>query len=112
MKFTKILKTRYVPGWIILLIDVSLTFFSLIISYLLRFNFILPDITNNISVGNVLITLFIYTAGFICLGSHKQIIRHSTFHGISRLLLVVIIVNAVIIVLNKLYYSINNDQII
>ncbi|MEP7109808.1 MAG: nucleoside-diphosphate sugar epimerase/dehydratase [Ferruginibacter sp.] len=112
MKLTKILNIRYIPGWIILLMDIFHTFLSLIISYILRFNFIVQDVRTNFIIGNFLMIIGIYTAGFICLRSHKQIIRHSTFQGISKILLVVVVVNLAIIILSGFYSSFYNSQLI
>ncbi|MEP7141319.1 MAG: nucleoside-diphosphate sugar epimerase/dehydratase [Ferruginibacter sp.] len=112
MKLANIVTIRYIPGWIILLMDIFHTFLSLIISYLLRFNFNVEEARANFFVGNFLIIIGIYIIGFICLKSHKQIIRHSTFHSISKILLAVVAVNLVIILLNKLNYIFNHTQLI
>ncbi len=112
MKLTKILNIKYIPCWIILLMDIFHTIFSLTISYLLRFNFIVEDIRPNISISSFLIIIGIYSTAFISLRSHKQVIRHSTFQGISKMFMVVVIVNMVLIITNMVLYRADNIQLI
>lgn len=102
MKTIALDKLRYIPRWIILSMDISLALFSISISYLLRFNFNMEDVAKSVVGSGVLITMTLYLVAFACFKSYREIIRHTTLHGIAKILLVVIVVNLSIFILNKL----------
>jgi FlaA1/EpsC-like NDP-sugar epimerase len=102
MKRITIDNIRYLPRWSIFCMDFFLSLFSIIISYLLRFNFDIEDARKDFIFSGVLIMISLYLVGFLCFKSYKQIIRHTTLHGITRILLLVLFVNISIVLLNIL----------
>ena len=100
MKLTGIINTRYTPRWIIIFIDILLIFFSAILSFLLRVNFAPDRINPEIFFRGILIIVGIYLISFLCFRSYKEIIRHTTFHGIFQILYVVIAANAGLLALH------------
>jgi FlaA1/EpsC-like NDP-sugar epimerase len=82
--------------------DLTLTFFSIILSYLLRFNFEVGQIDKNSFVRTIIITLSAYLLFFIIFKSYKEIIRHTTFRGVFKVLLAVLSANTFLILMNFL----------
>src|SRR5205809_5607843 len=89
MKLATLFSIRYVPRWCIVCMDVLLTFFAVVLSYLLRFNFDTQKINKNFFTRGILITVLAYLFFFFIFKSFKEVIRHTTFRGILRIFLTV-----------------------
>jgi len=106
MKISSILNLRYLPRWITILIDTFLSFISIILSYLFRFNFNTEQITGDLFARGILITVNVYLISFLVIQSYKEIIRHTTLQGILKILMAVFSANVFLIVLNILFIQI------
>src|ERR1700745_1965651 len=100
MKISSVLNLRYLPRWIIILIDTFLSFISIILSYLFRFNFNTEQITSDLFAHGVLITVSVYLISFLVIRSYKEIIRHTTIQGVLRILMAVFSAHVFLIILN------------
>ncbi len=100
MKISSIVNIRYLPRWITILIDTFLSFISIILSYLFRFNFNTQQITSDLFARGILITVSVYLVGFLAIQSYKEIIRHTTLQGIIKILMAVSSANVFLIILN------------
>ena len=89
MKVSSIFNVGYMPRWLIVCMDVVLSFFSILLSYLLRFNFETQKIDKEVFVRGIIATLCVYLVFFLVYRSFKEIIRHTTFNGILRILFAV-----------------------
>ena len=69
--------------------DVVFSFFSIILSILLRFNLQTQKINQSVFTRTVLITVLVYFLFFFIFQSFKEIIRHTTFRGVFKILLAV-----------------------
>lgn len=100
MKFSKLFNIGYMPRWLVICADILLTFFSIILSYLLRFNFRTENINNQLFVKGLLVTLIVYLISFLLLRSYREIIRHTTLRGVLRIFIAVLSSNIFLILLN------------
>ncbi|HEY6978646.1 MAG TPA: nucleoside-diphosphate sugar epimerase/dehydratase [Chitinophagaceae bacterium] len=103
MKISSVLNLRYLPRWIIILIDTFLSFISIILSYLFRFNFNTEQITSDLFARGVLVTVNVYLISFLVIQSYKEIIRHTTLQGILKILMAVFSAHVFLITLNILF---------
>ncbi|AZQ58463.1 polysaccharide biosynthesis protein [Maribacter sp. MJ134] len=101
---------KYASKWLILCIDLCIVAFSLIVSYIIRFN-----LTFNFEVGQLLVQLpiviFIALISFLLVGSYKGVVRYTgvrdvynLFNAIclsSILLIIMILINKEITALDN-----------
>src|SRR3954469_18119644 len=100
MKLTNLLKLGFMPRWAIVFMDLFLSFGSVILSFLLRFNFATEKISSVLFVRGISITLAVYFVCFFIFKSFKEIIRHTTYVGILRVFKAVVLANSLLIILN------------
>ncbi len=93
----------YMPRWCIIFMDIMLSFFAIILSYLLRFNFHTERIENRDFIRGICFTLAAYLFFFFIFRSFTEIIRHTTFRGILRVLLVAISASVLLLVLDIVF---------
>lgn len=93
-------KLRFMPRWAIIFMDIFLSFGGVIISFLLRFNFKTEKISSPLFVRGICITVAVYFICFLIFKTYKEVIRHTTFKGISRVFNSVVVANACIIFIN------------
>ena len=100
MKLTNLLKLGFMPRWAIVFMDLFLCFGSVILSFLLRFNFATEKISSVLFIRGISVTLIVYFLCFFIFKSYKEIIRHTTFIGILRVLKAVALANFSLIIFN------------
>src|SRR5207237_5996054 len=88
-----IFKLRFMPRWTIIFMDICLSFGAIVLSFLLRFNFKTERISSNLFVRSITTSLVIYLLCFLFFESYKEIIRHTTFTGIFKILKSVVVAN-------------------
>ncbi len=77
------------PRWIIFLIDISIVVFSVILAYLVRFNFEIPD-SELKPMPNILLYIIIVRAlGYLIFKTYASIIRYTSTQDAIRILLVI-----------------------
>jgi len=89
------------------LIDTFLSFISIILAYLFRFNFNTEHITGDLFSRGILITVNVYLISFLVIQSYKEIIRHTTLQGILKILMAVFSANVFLIILDILFIHIS-----
>ncbi len=88
------------PRWFIVCMDITLSFFSIMLSYLLRFNFQTEKIIKLFFIRTIFITVFTYLVCFFIFKSYKEIIRHTTFRGVMKIFLSIFSANTFLGLLN------------
>jgi FlaA1/EpsC-like NDP-sugar epimerase len=83
--------------------DVTLSFFAIILSFLLRFNFETQRIHKGVFTRSILITLSVYLFFFFIFKPFKEIIRHTTFNGVLKIFFTVLSANLFLILLNIVF---------
>ncbi len=99
-RLADMVKWGYTPRWIVIMIDIFLAFVSIILSFLLRFNFKTPPLLNEIFERGIITTVSFYLISFIVVKSYKEIIRHTTFRSILKIFFAVLIATSALILLN------------
>ena len=101
---------RYIPAWLISLIDSVIIIFSIIISGVLLslketwFNF--PY--DNYSIRFILISLFSIIIFLHIFRIHKSVIRYSSFSDMLRILLAILIPTTLLLIVNSVYKVVNH----
>jgi FlaA1/EpsC-like NDP-sugar epimerase len=103
MKLTNLLKLGFMPRWAIVFMDIFLSFASVVLSFLLRFNFQTERISSNLFIRSISVLLAVYLVCFFLFNSYKEIIRHTTFTGILRIFKAVGVANLLLILFNLIY---------
>lgn len=100
MKFESLLTLKYMPRWVIVLMDMVLVFFGVVMSFLLRFNFRTEHIEYHFFVPGIVSTLCVYFISFILTGSYKELIRHTTLHDTAKLLYTSLLAASLLFIIN------------
>lgn len=108
MDTRSLVNMKYMPRWIIVCMDAFLIFCSIIISFLLRFNFKTEQITNKLFITGLITTVIVYIISSIITKSYKGVIRHTTLQDTLKILIAVFAANATIIILNTIFLNSDN----
>ncbi len=100
---------KYTPRWLVFLIDISISVISIIISYLLRFNFNIPNDYFNNLVYVIGIVIFIRGLSFIISKVYSGVIRYTSTKDSIRVFLVVFAGSLTILAGNIVWYYLNNN---
>ncbi len=103
---------RSTPRIIILLIDLSIVFTSVILSYLLRFNFSIPQTELDQLPISISVFLIIRLISFLSTKSFTGIIRYTEIQDVIRVFLILISGSLALGLFDLLYYYINDYIII
>jgi len=79
-------RDRFLSRWTVLLFDVITTLLALIASIALRFNFSVDQAQRVLNLPSFIGVLALYTFGFIAVGSHKGILRHTSLDDVKKVL--------------------------
>ena len=100
----RILFQHNIPRWIIFFIDVVICFFSLILAYLVRFNFSIPD-TAIVDFPLVFgIVLGVRALSFFFSKTYKGIVKHTSSKDSQRIFIVITIGSIFYVLVNLLFY--------
>lgn len=100
------------PSWIIFNIDLVLCAVSLILAFLLRFNFAIPAIyTENFS--SILLSVLVIRALFSFFGkTYAMIVRHTGLRDLTKLIMIVLAGSACIAIIDSIYFNITGKVVI
>ena len=79
-------RDRFLSRWTVLLFDVITTLLALIVSIALRFNFSVDQAQRVLNLPSFIGVLILYTFGYIVVGSHKGILRHTSLDDVKKVL--------------------------
>ena len=79
-------RDRFLSRWTVLLFDVITTLLALIASIALRFNFSVDQAQRVLNLPSFIGVLALYTFGYIAIGSHKGILRHTSLDDVKKVL--------------------------
>ncbi len=109
MKLIHILFQNNIPRWIIFFIDLVTCFISLIIAYLVRFNFSIPDIAIEDFPLVFSVVLGVRAISFVISKTYKGIVKHTSSKDSQRIFAAITIGSIAFVLVNLLfYYGINN----
>lgn len=98
--FYKIFFDKQMPKWLIWFIDLILCFFTLILAYLLRFNFVLPERETILLPYIILYVLSIKGIVFLIAGTNAGIIRYTSTRDALRIMIAVMISGIIFSIVN------------
>jgi len=79
-------RDRLLSRWTVLLFDVITTLLGLIASIALRFNLSVDQAQRVLNLPSFIGVLALYTLGYITVGSHKGILRHTSLDDVKKVL--------------------------
>ena len=102
---TRLIKNlKILPRWVIILIDLFFISISILLGYLLRFNFSIPDLVqNNVELG-IMFYSFCGLVSILASGSYRGIIRYTGIQDSVRIFFMVVLNLALIAFANLLYF--------
>lgn len=98
--FYKFFFDRQMPKWLIWFIDLILCFLTLILAYLLRFNFVLPERETTLLPYIIPYVLCIKGLVFLIAGTNAGIIRYTSTRDALRIMIAVLISGIIFSIVN------------
>jgi len=111
MKIIKLLFQHNIPRWFILLIDLVICVFSIIIAFLVRFNFSypIPEMDTNAILFVFYTILGIRLISFLISKTYKGIIKHTSSKDSQKIFITITVGSILFVFINLIYfYFINN----
>ena len=108
MKAIDLLFQRNMPRWIIFFIDMGICLFSLILAYLVRFNFAIPKIEIDAFPLVFGAVLGIRAVSFYFSKTYQGIVKYTSSKDAQRIFIVISIGTALFVLLNCIFYYLIN----
>jgi len=109
MKLIKLLFQNNIPRWIILSIDLSICFIAIIIAYLVRFNFKIPEVETKGFPFVFSTILGIRLITFLIAKTYKGIVKHTSSKDSQRIFVTLTLGSITFVIINLIfYYGIDN----
>ena len=109
MKFIEVLFQNNTPRWIIFFIDLIICFLSLVLAYLVRFNFSVPDAAINDFPLVFALVIGIRTVSFLIYKTYKGIVKYTSSKDSQRIFVSITMGSLLFVLINLIfYYGINN----
>lgn len=107
MKLLDLLFQKNMPRWVILLIDLCICFFSLLLAYLVRFNFSIPPVEVQAFPIVFSIVLGVRLLSFYFAKTYKGIIKYTSSKDSQRIFAVLTIGSLIYVSVNIVAFNIN-----
>jgi len=101
-----------VPRWIVFTVDLLISFISLGVAYLIKYNFNVPVINYVEFSRNILITLFINAIVFFTVKTYAGIVRYTSAQDSFRILLAVLVSNGSFFLMNIISLAFARPELI
>ena len=113
MKIINLLFQYNIPRWIIFFIDLVICFCSIIIAFLVRFNFAMPP--EAVMDGNDILFVFYIILGvrflsFLVSKTYKGIVKHTSSNDSQKIFVTLTIGSLVFVVVNLIYFYLINQS--
>ncbi|MBI2281002.1 MAG: polysaccharide biosynthesis protein [Bacteroidetes bacterium] len=110
MKLIQLLFQTNIPRWIIFFIDLVICFFSIVIAFLVRFNFSVPKELTTEAIYFVFYTILgVRFISFLISKTYKGIIKHTSSKDSQRIFITVTSGSLLFIIINLIYFYGIND---
>jgi FlaA1/EpsC-like NDP-sugar epimerase len=83
----EIFRNHSLPRWLVLMIDMSVVYFSFLIAYMLRYNFEVYTFEISVAFKQALIVLIVYTLFMLVFKSYSGMIRHTTIRDTYKIII-------------------------
>ena len=104
MKAIDILFQRNIPRWIIFFIDMCICLFSLVLAYLVRFNFSIPRIEIIAFPMVFSFVLGVRALSFYVSKTYQGIVKYTSSKDAQRIFIIITIGSASYILINCIYF--------
>ncbi len=108
MKILDILFLRNTPRWVIFFIDISICLFSLVLAYLVRFNFSIPPLAITEAPLVFALVLGVKAFSFYISKIYQGMVKHTGSKDSQRIFIVITIDSAVYVIINVISYNFIN----
>lgn len=110
MKLIQLLFQTNIPRWIIFFIDLVICFFSIVIAFLVRFNFSVPKELSTEAIYFVFYTILgIRLVSFLISGTYKGIVKHTSSKDSQRIFVTITSGSLLFVIINLIYFYGIND---
>lgn len=110
MRAIDLLFQRNMPRWIIFFIDMGICLFSLILAYLVRFNFSIPKVEIDAFPLVFGMVLGVRAISFYISKTYQGIVKYTSSKDAQRIFIVISIGSAVYICINSIFYYFINQK--
>jgi len=101
------------PSWLVLIIDLIICFFSIILAYLLRFNFHIPPIEINSLPKVVTFVLFVRGGSFVFSNIHMSILKYTSTKDAVRIFFTIAFGSLIFAIANFIsFYALKASHVI
>lgn len=97
------------PRWMILSLDLIISSVAILVAYLLRFNFDIPESEYRLIPIGVTVSILAHVVSFFIFKTYAGIVRHSGFNDFQRLFFATLIAAVLLAGSNLVGYLINNQ---
>ncbi len=112
MKRLEFLFQRNMPRWIIFFIDIGICLFSLILAYLVRFNFNIPQVEIEATPVVFTFVLGIRAISFYISKIYQGIVKYTGSQDVQRIFVVISVGSVVFMIANIVSYRFFNERFI
>ena len=110
MKLIQLLFQTNIPRWIIFFIDLVICFFSIVIAFLVRFNFSVPKELTTDAIYFVFYTILgVRFVSFLISRTYKGIIKHTSSKDSQRIFITITLGSLLFVIINLIYFYGIND---
>lgn len=110
MKLIQLLFQTNIPRWIIFFIDLVICFFSIVIAFLVRFNFSVPKELSTEAIYFVFYTILgIRLLSFLISKTYKGIVKHTSSKDSQRIFITITSGSLLFVIINLIYFYGIND---
>ena len=110
MKLIQLLFQTNIPRWIIFFIDLVICFFSIVIAFLVRFNFSVPKELTTEAIYFVFYTILgVRFVSFLISRTYKGIIKHTSSKDSQRIFITITLGSLLFVIINLIYFYGIND---
>ena len=110
MKTVNLLFLRNMPRWIIFLIDMSICLFSLVLAYLVRFNFSIPRVEIHAFPLVFSLVLGIRAISFYFSKTYQGIVKYTSSKDAQRIFIIITIGSILYVLINCIFYYFINHK--
>jgi len=106
------LNRTHVPAWLVFQVDLMLSFFSIILAFLLRFNFRIPEFYAAYFTPILLTVLLVRLITFKIGGTYRAHMRHTSIKDFFSIIIIVFSGTIILGGLNTVMYFFQNERFI
>jgi len=106
------LNRTHVPAWLVFQVDLMLSFFSIILAFLLRFNFRIPEFYAAYFTPIILTVLLVRLITFKIGGTYRAHMRHTSIKDFFSIIIIVFSGTLILGGLNTVMYFFQNERFI